>query len=31
MITLTVDTKKWDKLKKDLQQLNNIKMKLHNY
>lgn len=28
MITLTVDTKKWDKLKKDLQQLDNIKMKL---
>ncbi len=28
MITLSVDTKKWDKLKKDLQQLDNIKMKL---
>lgn len=28
MITLTVDTKKWDKLKKDLQQLDNIKINL---
>jgi len=28
MITLSVDTKNWDKLKKDLRQLDNIKMKL---
>lgn len=28
MITLTVDTKKWDKLKKDLQQLDRIKLQL---
>src|ERR1043165_554177 len=28
MITLSVDTKKWDKLKKDLQQLDRIKLQL---